>query len=157
MPHRSLSFEEYLAGGFLGNAPIFFFTYAVKCLFPDGEPTPALELVSTLTVVFGGIVSGYLVVRRIDCDHLRIGLKTGLSSFLVNLTFSSVIFEGTTIVYGLYILLLFCVGGVTGAWLRWATMRRRKTLQSDATEEPSVQEGRESLLLASDTSTGNIT
>jgi len=129
MPDKGPGFEEYLAGGFLGNAPILFFTYAVKCLLPEEAPSLALEVTSVFMVAFGGIISGYLVVRRIDHDHLRIGLKTGLSSFLVNFTFSSIIFEGTTILYGLCILLIFCFASVMGACLRRIIAGRSRALQ----------------------------
>jgi len=129
VPDRGPSFEEYLAGGFLGNAPILFFTYALKCLLPDERPSLVLEIASALIVALGGIISGYLVIRRVDRDHLHIGLRTGLSAFFVNFALSSILFEGTTILYGLFILLIFCFASVMGAYLRRITTRGRRALQ----------------------------
>jgi len=122
---KSPGFDEYLAGGFLANAPILFFTYAVKALLPEGVPSLELEVASVLAVAIGGVIAGYLVVRRGDRNRIRTGLKTGLSAFLVNFTFSSILFEGTTILYGLWILSIFCFSSVAGASLRRISTRSR--------------------------------
>jgi hypothetical protein len=115
------SFDEYLAGGFLANAPFLFFVYIAKSLWSQDTPPIGLETLSMLVVAVGGISAGYLVVRRVERDHLSVGLKTGLSSFLVNLTFSSIVLQGTSVQYGLWILLLFCSTGVLGSYLRRIT------------------------------------
>jgi len=120
---RAPSFDEYLAGGFLANAPVLFFTYAVKALLPEEAPFPELEIASVCVVALGGIVAGYLVVRRADSDHIRTGLKTGLSAFLVNSAFSSIILTGTTLQYILLILILFCLTAILGAYLRKITTK----------------------------------
>jgi len=121
---RAPGFDEYLAGGFLANAPILFFTYAVKTLLPEEAPLPEMEIASIFIVVLGGIVAGYLVARRGDSDHIRTGLKTGLSAFLVNSAFSSIILTGTTLQYMLMILTLFCLTAILGACLRKITTKR---------------------------------
>ncbi len=118
MEKKGPGFDEYLAGGFLANAPILFFTYAVKALLPEEVLPLELEIVSIFAVALGGIVAGYLVVRRGNGDYLRTGLKTALSAFLVNFAFSSIILTGTTLQYALWILALFCLTAILGAYLR---------------------------------------
>jgi len=120
-------FDEYLAGGFLANAPLLFFTYAVKALLPEEVPFPELEVASILAVSLGGMAAGYLVVRRADRDHMRTGLKTGLSAFLVNLAFSSIILTGTPLQYTLLVLTLFCLTAMLGALLRRVTAKKAES------------------------------
>jgi len=115
---KGIGFEEYLAGGFLANAPILFFMYIVKSLPAEDISLTSLEFASIFAVALGGVCAGYLVVRRVDRDHMRAGLKTGLAAFLVNFAFSSILFEGTTILYGLWVLIVFCVASAVGAFFR---------------------------------------
>ncbi len=124
MEKKGPGFDEYLAGGFLANAPLLFFTYAVKAFLPEEVPFPELEVASILAVSLGGMVAGYLVVRRADRDHMRTGLKTGLSAFLVNLAFSSIILTGTPLQYTLLVLTLFCLTAMLGALLRRITAKK---------------------------------
>lgn len=131
MEKKGASFDEYLAGGFLANAPILFFTYVAKSLWSEEMPSLGLEIASVAAVVLGGFMAGYLVVRRVNRDQLRIGLKTGLSAFLVNFTFSSIIFEGTTILYGLWILTVFCIASVAGALVRRSMARSTSSREGD--------------------------
>lgn len=118
MEKKGPSFDEYLAGGFLANAPLLLFVYVAKSLWSQDVPSIGLETPSMLVVAVGGISAGYLVVRRVERDHLSVGLKTGLSAFLVNFAFSSIVFEGTSIVYGASILVLYCCTAVLGSFLR---------------------------------------
>jgi len=126
---KAPSFDEYLAGGFIANAPFLFFVYIIKSLWSQNVPPMGLEALSMLVVAAGGMSAGYLVVRRADGDHLSVGLKTGLSSFLVNITFSSIVFQGTSVQYGLWILLLFCSTGVIGSYLRRITARKSEAIR----------------------------
>jgi len=112
------SFDEYLAGGFLANSLVLFFVYAAKHLPPEYIAPAVLELFSSLIVVVGGGGAGYLVARKAQRNFLLVGLKTGVSGFLVNFAFSSIVFEGTSMQYGLWTLLLFCSGSSLGAQLR---------------------------------------
>ena len=127
MEKKAPGFDEYLAGGFLANAPILFFTYAVKALLPEVVLPLGLEIVSVLVLALGGIVAGYLVVRRGNGDHLRTGLKTGLSAFIVNLAFSSIILTGMTLQYILSVLTLFCLTAMLGAFLRKIAMGKAES------------------------------
>lgn len=117
MEKRTSSFDEYLAGGFLANAPLLLFTYIAKSLWSEGPPAMGLEIPSTVAVALGGIASGYLVVRRVKRDHFRTGLKVGVSSFIVNFTLSSFVLGGASILYGVWILFLFCCTAVVGSYL----------------------------------------
>ncbi len=114
---RAPSFDEYLAGGFLANAPLLLFTYIAKSLWSEGPPAMGLEIPSTVAVALGGIAAGYLVVRRVKRDHFRTGLKVGVSSFIVNFALSSLVFGGASILYGVWILFLFCCAAVIGSHL----------------------------------------
>jgi len=121
---KAPSFDEYLAGGFLANAPILFLTYAVKVFLPEEVLPPELEVASILTVALGGMTAGYLVVKKGDRDHIRTGLKTGLSAFLVNFAFSSITHAETNLQYALLVLTLFCLTAMLGAFLRKITTRK---------------------------------
>jgi len=135
LERKGPSFDEYLAGGFLANAPLLFFTYIVKSLWSQGDPAPSLEILLTAALAAGGVAAGYLVVRRTERGHLQTGLKTGLSAFIVNFAFSSLLIEGTSVMYGLWILLLFCSTGVSGAYLRrWIVASRPPAARAEKTE-----------------------
>ena len=124
---RKPTFDEYLAGGALGNSPLLLFTYIAKLLWPDETPSIGLEIPAMLTVLLGGIAAGYLVMRRIDRDYLPTGFKVGISAFIVNLALSSIIFQGASIAYSLWILLLFSCSSVLGSYLRRITVQKPKT------------------------------
>lgn len=110
-----------ICGGCLANVPLWLFAYVAKSLWSERTPALELEMLSMLIVALGGIIAGYMVVRRVESNHLRIGLKTGVSAFVVNLVFSSIVLEGTSILYGIWILLLFCCTAVAGSYLRKIT------------------------------------
>jgi len=120
---RALGFDEYLAGGFLANAPLLFFTYVAKSLWSEGPPAIGLEIPSMVAVALGGIAAGYLVVRRVKRDHFRTGLKVGVSSFIVNFALSSIVLGGASILYGVWILFLFCCAAVIGSYLTKITSK----------------------------------
>ncbi len=124
MKNKGVGFEEYLAGGFLANAPLLFFVYAVKSLPLEYVWSVGLELGSMLAIALGGISASYLVVRRADHDHSWVGLRTGLVAFVVNFAITSIVFGGTTILYGLWVLMVFCVSSVTGGSLRRFLVRK---------------------------------
>jgi predicted permease len=126
---KGVAFDEYLAGGCLANVPILIFIYVVKSL-PEDIWLSGLELGSLLAVALGGMCAGYAVARRADLDHSRVGLKTGLAAFLVNIVLSSIISEGPTILYGLWILMVFCVFSVSGAILRSSRAKRANSVQT---------------------------
>lgn len=120
---RASSFDEYLAGGFLANAPLLLFTYIAKSLWSEGPPAMGLEIPSTVAVALGGIAAGYLVVRRVKRDHFRTGLKVGVSSFIVNFALSSFVFGGASILYGVWILFLFSCAALVGSYLTKITSK----------------------------------
>jgi len=115
---RKPTFDEYLAGGALGNSPLLLFTYIAKLLWPDEPPSVGLEIPAMLTVLLGGIAAGYLVMRRTDGDHFSIGFKVGVSAFIINLALSSIIFQSASISYSLWVFLLFSCSSVMGSYLR---------------------------------------
>jgi hypothetical protein len=123
---RKPTFDEYLAGGALGNSPLLLFTYIAKLLWPDEAPSIGLEIPAMLAVLLGGVSAGYLVMRRTDQDYLQTGFKVGVSTFIVNLALSSIIFQSASIAYSLWILLLFSCSSVMGSYLRTITVQKPK-------------------------------
>jgi len=121
---RKPTFDEYLAGGALGNSPLLLFTYVTKLLWPDDPPSVGLEIPAILTVLLGGIAAGYLVLRRTDRDHFSAGFKVGVSAFIINLALSSIIFQSASISYSLWIFLLFSCSSVMGSYLRRISVQK---------------------------------
>jgi putative membrane protein (TIGR04086 family) len=85
---RTPRFDEYLAGAFfsytLAMIPILILSFilqlnSIEISFLDSSILVSLVIITNL---FSGFVSGFLVVRRSEADHLIVGIKTGIGSIL---------------------------------------------------------------------------
>lgn len=114
------TFKDYLAGAALANS-LAWLTVSVTVLF-EVDPM-ALAQPLFLAYMFGAVISGYLVTRKAFQNHLKVGLKTGLGSFVFHIyvfvgvleliTGERVLFLGDH----LLILAIFVIGGFVGSFL----------------------------------------
>ena len=126
---------QYLAGAFLGNAPLLFLELALT--FVDPVFLHSLEAflqVVVLSVMFvSGVLAGFMVARMAISRFVVVGLTTGFLCFLLNFLLSrslvQLFFFGS---YNGYVGLLFVVGGAFGGLLRQQQVGklRRKRLSS---------------------------
>jgi len=127
--------RQYLAGAFLGNAPLLFLDLALSFFDPVFlHSLEAFLQVVVLSVMFvSGMVAGFLVARMAISRFVEVGLTTGILCFLINflLSFSLIqlFFFGS---FNGYVGLLFVGGGAFGGLLRQQQVGklRRKKLSS---------------------------
>ena len=97
MKPRTPGFEEYLAGAFFGytlsTLPLMVITFILQVysIDPASLDITVLFILFVMPNFFGGAMAGYLVARRSEADHWKVGLKTGigclaLSSIITGLT-----------------------------------------------------------------------
>jgi len=86
---RTPRFEEYLAGAFFGYTlsilPIYIITYLfqVYSIDPSSLDPISLYLLFITPFFFGGAIAGYLVVRRSEIDHWKVGIKAGIGCLIL--------------------------------------------------------------------------
>lgn len=86
---RTPRFDEYLAGAFFGYGlsllPALVISYLLQVYKVD-PLTMSPILLGILFIppyFFGGMMGGYLVARRSDVDHLKVGIKTGIGCLVL--------------------------------------------------------------------------
>ncbi len=117
---KTPTFRDYLAGAVLANSLGWLMLGGIAS--SDTDPLVLVQLLF-LTYVFGAILAGYLVSRKAFQDHLKVGLKTGLGSFVFHIYVFMGVFElitGKRVLFlfdHLLILAIFISGGFVGAFL----------------------------------------
>jgi len=117
---KTPTFRDYLAGAVLANSLGWLMLGGIGS--SDIDPLVLVQLLF-LTYVFGAIVAGYLVSRKAFQDHLKVGLKAGLGSFVFHIYVFMGVFElitGKRVLFlfdHLLILAIFVSGGFVGAFL----------------------------------------
>jgi len=117
---KTPTLKDYLAGAVLANS----LAWLMLGLMPSLAADPLLLILMLfLTYMLGTIIAGYAVARKAAQNHLRIGLKTGLGSFIFHIyVFMGVIdwLSGRRLLHlldHLLILVVFVSGGFLGAFL----------------------------------------
>lgn len=124
--------KDYLAGAALANS-LAWLTLAVTA-FSEIDLVTLIQILF-LTYMFGTIIAGYLVTRKASQNHLKIGLKTGLGSFVFHIYVFMGVIEVITgkrllnLMDHLLILAIFILGGFVGAFLckQFSSGKRRPT------------------------------
>jgi len=117
---KTPTLKDYLAGAALANS-LAWLTLCVTAFF-EIDLTTLVQLLF-LTYMFGTIIAGYLVTRKASEDHLKVGLKTGLGSFVFHIYVFMGVLELITgkrvlqLLDHLLILAVFISGGFVGAFL----------------------------------------
>jgi len=82
------TFEEYLAGAMVANAPGWVATATVSYLYEiaivGGEVAAAILVVA---YIIGGFIGSYLVCRRAYRDRVKTGIEVGLGALMLNIIF----------------------------------------------------------------------
>ena len=112
---RKLRFEDYLAGGCLANVPLWTLTFVFSYLEVEKIPQTLLDFVFLITTALSGILSGYILARKVNFNYEKVGFKTGISAFLVNFAFSSLVLASTS--GAAWTFLALCTGGTVGGFL----------------------------------------
>ncbi len=117
---KAPTLRDYLAGAVLANS----LAWLVLGLMPSFAADPLLLILMLfLTYMLGTIIAGYSVARKAFQNHMKIGLKTGLGSFIFHIyVFMGVIdwLSGRRLLHlldHLLILVVFVLGGLLGAFL----------------------------------------
>jgi uncharacterized protein YneF (UPF0154 family) len=117
---KTPTLKDYLAGAVLANS----LAWLVLGLMPFFATDPwLLMLMLFITYMLGTIIAGYSVARKAFENHMKIGLKTGLGSFILHIyVFMGVIdwVSGRRLLHlldHLLILVVFVFGGFLGAFL----------------------------------------
>ncbi|KPV65330.1 MAG: hypothetical protein AOA65_0261 [Candidatus Bathyarchaeota archaeon BA1] len=120
---KSPTFEDYLAGGFLGFG-LTMIQLVILFSFIDFKMAPLTVRVIAILLpcTFGGMVSGYLIARRATYNYVKVGLKVSLSSFIITMITNIILFQ--TVEGGLWILMGFLLGGYLGITLNIKILRR---------------------------------
>ena len=128
---KTPTLKDYVAGAVLANS-LAWLTLGVTPFF-ETNPLTLMQLL-ILTYVAGVIVAGYLVARKTFQNHTKVGLKTGLGSFVFHVyVFMGVIelITGERVLFlldHLLILGVFVSGGIVGAFLcKWFPLGRKRT------------------------------
>ncbi len=114
------TFKDYLAGAVLANS-LAWLTIGVAA-FSEIDPLTLVQLLF-LTYMVGAIIAGYLVSRKAFQNQLKVGLKTGLGSFVFHIYVFMGVLELITgkrvlfLVDHLLILAIFISGGLVGSFL----------------------------------------
>jgi len=117
---KNPTLKDYIAGAALANS-LAWLTLAVTA-FSEIDLVTFIKLLF-LTYLLGTIISGYLVSRKASQNHLKVGLKTGLGSFVFHIYVFMGVFELITgkrvlnLLDHLLILAIFILGGFVGAFL----------------------------------------
>ena len=117
---KTSTLKDYLAGAALANS-LAWLTLGVTAFF-EIDPLTFVQLLF-LTYMFGAVMSGYLVSRKVFQDSLKVGLKTGLGSFVFHIYVFMGVFElisGKRVLFlvdHLLILAIFISGGFIGSFL----------------------------------------
>jgi len=90
MKLRTPGFEEYLAGAFFGytlsTLPLMVITLILQLssIDPSSLDIVTLFILFVAPNLFGGAMSGYLVARRSQTDHWKVGLKNGIGCLILS-------------------------------------------------------------------------
>ena len=125
---KTPTIKDYFAGAVLANS-IAWLTLCVTAFF-EIDPSTFVQLLS-FAYMFGTIIAGYLIARKAFQNHLKVGLKTGLGSFVFHVYVFMGVIELLTgrrlmsLVEHLLISAIFVSGGFIGAFL-WKQFSSRK-------------------------------
>lgn len=117
---KTPTLKDYLAGAVLANS-LAWLTLGVTS-FCGTSPLTLVPLLF-LTYMSGAIIAGYLVARKAFQNRIKVGLKTGLGSFVFHIYVFMGVIELITGERGLHlfdhllILAIFISGGFVGAFL----------------------------------------
>jgi hypothetical protein len=117
---KTSTFKDYLAGAVLANS-LAWLTLGIAA-FSEIDPLTLVQLLF-LTYMFGAVIAGYLVSRKAFQNHLKVGLKTGLGSFVFHIYVFMGVLElitGKRVLLlwdHLLILAIFISGGFVGSFL----------------------------------------
>lgn len=128
------SIGQYLAGAFLGNAPLLFLDLALTFVDPVilSSLGVFLQIVVYSTMFIGGILAAFLVARIALSRYVTVGLTTGFFCSLVNLLLELSLFGSLFFAFynGYLNVLLFVGGSAIGGLMRQLQVvrfRRKKT------------------------------
>jgi len=99
----------------LANAPILILAFIFS--FIEFEvPVSVLSTFAFLSIFSGAIIAGFLVAGRANTHYIRVGVMSGLFSFLVHGLMVTFIFGDKT--GGVWLVIGFVIGGCIGGILR---------------------------------------
>jgi len=104
-----VSLRIYIAGAFVANAPIYLTNLILDWMHLDISP-----LLGFLDII-GGSISGYLVARKIGMGPKVVGMRLGLTSYLLFAVLQTISGTRQEILMDILALLGFISGAMLGA------------------------------------------
>jgi hypothetical protein len=107
-------FEEYFGAALFTCGIVWLWDYIASIFFP-GQAALNLTILSSFIFLEASFIGAYGLTRKKLQNQVKIGLKVGISAFVVNLIFRTIVFEINEALWGLVIYLVFLIiGGVLG-------------------------------------------
>ena len=107
-------FERYFGAALFTCGIIWLWDYISSLFFP-GQTALNLTILSAFIILEAGFIGAYGLTRKMQQNQVNIGLKAGVSAFLVNLVFRMIVFDISQALFGLIIYLIFLpMGGILG-------------------------------------------
>jgi uncharacterized protein YneF (UPF0154 family) len=116
MAESELGFENYFGAALFTCGIVWIWDYISSIFFP-GQAAINLTILSASIYLEAGFIGAFGLTRKRLQNQVNIGLRAGISAFLLNLVFRTILFEINEALYGLIIYLIFLiVGGVLGGF-----------------------------------------
>jgi LPXTG-motif cell wall-anchored protein len=126
---------DYLAGAIFANAPLLILA-SIFSFIEFEISLIVLSVLSFISVFIGAFVAGFLVAGKANTHYVRIGLMTGLFSFVLYGIFVSFIFGDKS--GGLWVLIGFVAGSSAGGIFRRRKRDKQKKLTSNTSKSTKI-------------------
>ncbi|MBD3207756.1 hypothetical protein GF319_15610 [Candidatus Bathyarchaeota archaeon] len=109
---RTPSVIDYLAGAVLSYGIVYFWIQILNWI-----DLQIIALISYFIYFSGALSSAYLVLRRANTTHLRIGITSALASWAFTVFSLLALTEGANSGFFIALLICFVLGGVAASYI----------------------------------------
>lgn len=109
---RTPSVTDYLAGAVLSYGIVYFWIQILNWI-----DLQMIALISYFVYFLGALSSAYLVLRRANTTHLRIGITSVLASWAFTVFSLLALTEGANSGFFIALLICFVLGGVAASYI----------------------------------------
>jgi hypothetical protein len=114
MAESELGFESYFGAALFTCGIVWIWDYISSIFFPS-QAALNLTLLSSFIYLEASFIGAYGLTRKRSQNQVNIGLRAGISAFILNLVFRTIVFEINEALFGLIIYLIFLIiGGILG-------------------------------------------
>lgn len=123
------SFNDYLAGAMLANGIIWIWLQLIQIFGSQMSEYTFFTDLSFIVFIFAGYIAAFQVGKRVDTEHLTVGLKTAGYSLIMSLIIMYTSWPAASNRLALTLMLCLVFGGVIGGYMnirRRIEIRRKK-------------------------------